>query len=136
MVEIEMQDASADAPAGAANEACMVCGSTSRDLRFVQRGYSVYRCRDCGLEFVWPTPSARALTEHYARNYAVSLDRYAAARDRNAARITELERWQPGRGRLLEVGAAYGHSLALAREMGWNVAGVELADAAARHARE
>ncbi|MBI3154355.1 MAG: class I SAM-dependent methyltransferase [Burkholderiales bacterium] len=131
------------APAGGAaaaapppGSACLVCGSTSRAQRFVQRGYPVYRCLGCGLQFVWPTPTAQELSDHYARNYAVSLERYAAARERNIARIAELERWRPERGRLLEVGAAYGHSLALARDMGWDVAGVELSGAAAAYARE
>lgn len=123
-------------PAAAGDGACLVCGSVRRARRFVQRGYPVYRCLDCGLQYVSPTPSAQQLSEHYARNYAVSLERYAAARERNVARIMELEGWRPERGRLLEIGAAYGHSLSLARERGWDVAGVELSAAAAAYARE
>jgi len=104
--------------------------------RFVQRGYSVRRCGDCGFEYVSPTPSVDELAEYYARTYEVPLERYAAASARNAARIQELERWCPSRGRLLEVGASWGHSLALARERGWDVTGVELSPKAVSYARE
>lgn len=115
---------------------CLVCGGTRSQQRFVYHGYPVLRCLDCGLEYVAPTPSAAELAEHYERNYAVSLELYAAAGERNSARLAELERWCPERGRLLEVGASYGHSLDLARKRGWEVAGIELSSAAAAYARE
>jgi SAM-dependent methyltransferase len=114
---------------------CMVCGGGASRERFVQRGYPVLRCPDCGLEFVAPIPSSAELAAYYDRSYAVPLERYAAAENRNLARITELERWCPTRGRLLELGASYGHSLALARERGWDVVGVELSPTASAHAR-
>jgi len=140
-----MQHSETDAPAGVATRAiasppdrsagCLVCGGTDAKQRFVQRGYAVLRCTDCGLEFVAPTPSPAELAEYYDRSYAVPLDRYAAAGRRNLARIADLERWCPARGRLLELGASYGHSLALARERGWDVVGVELSPTASAHAR-
>ncbi len=103
--------------------------------RFVQRGYAVYRCGDCGFEFVAPTPSSAELAAYYDRSYAVPLERYAAAGERNAARIADVERLCPARGRLLEFGASYGHSLALARDRGWEVTGVELSPTASEYAR-
>jgi len=115
---------------------CLVCGGTDTRQRFVQRGYVVMRCSGCGLEFVDPTPSPAELAEYYDQSYAVPLERYAAAGERNRARIADLERWSPARGRLLEIGASYGHSLALARERGWEVVGVELSPTASAHARE
>jgi SAM-dependent methyltransferase len=114
---------------------CLVCGANAAEQRFVQRGYRVLRCRECGLEFVAPTPSPSELADYYDRSYAVPLERYAAADKRNLARIADLERWCPTRGRLLELGASYGHSLALARERGWDVVGVELSPSASAHAR-
>ena len=114
---------------------CLVCGGTRAELRFVQRGYPVLRCADCGLEFVAPTPSPSELAEYYDRSYAVPLELYAAATERNAARIADLEQWCPARGRLLELGASYGHSLAAARDRGWDVVGVELSPTASAYAR-
>ncbi len=114
---------------------CLVCGGSRTDLRFVQRGYPVLRCADCGLEFVSPTPSTSELAEYYDRSYTVPLEMYAAAGERNAARIADLERWCPTRGRLLEFGASYGHSLVAARDRGWEVVGVELSPTASTYAR-
>ena len=114
---------------------CLVCGGTHAKQRFVQRGYSVLRCADCGLEFVAPTPSPSELADYYDRSYAVPLELYAAASERNAARIADLERWSPARGRLMELGASYGHSLAAARDRGWDVVGVELSPTASTYAR-
>jgi SAM-dependent methyltransferase len=93
------------------------------------------RCADCGLEFVSPTPSPSELAEYYDRSYTVPLEMYAAAGKRNAARIADVERWCPTRGRLLEFGASYGHSLAAARDRGWDVVGVELSPTASKYAR-
>jgi SAM-dependent methyltransferase len=121
---------SAEEPRG-----CLVCGATHAEQRFVQRGYPVLRCADCGLEFVAPIPSPTELAEYYDRSYAVPLELYAAASERNAARIADLERWCPAHGRLLELGASYGHSLALARDRGWEVVGVELSPTASAYAQ-
>jgi len=123
------------APQAAQHPGCLVCGGTRIEQRFVQRGYAVYRCIGCGLEFVAPTPSPSELADYYDQSYAVPLERYAAASQRNIARIADLERWCPERGRLLELGASYGHSLALARERGWDVVGVELSPTASTYAR-
>jgi SAM-dependent methyltransferase len=114
---------------------CLVCGGTELRLRFVQRSYPVYRCESCGLEFVAPIPSTAELAEYYDRSYAVPLEMYAAATARNVARIADLERFCPERGHLLELGASYGHGLALARDRGWKVTGVELSPTASEHAR-
>ena len=119
----------------AASADCLVCGGTQAEQRFVQRGYPVFRCTGCGLEFVAPIPSPSELADYYNRGYAVPLERYAAAGHRNIARIADVERWCPSRGRLLELGASYGHSLALARERGWDPVGVELSPTASAYAR-
>jgi SAM-dependent methyltransferase len=115
---------------------CLVCRSSRIRFHFSVAGYQVFRCLACGFQFVAPTPSEQQLAEYYSHVYAVPLERYAGHTARNDTRIAELERWLPSRGRLLEVGATYGHSLALARARGWHVAGVELAPAASAYARD
>jgi SAM-dependent methyltransferase len=114
---------------------CLVCGS--RDIRehLVVDNYQVVRCNRCGFQFVYPLPTLDALARYYDQSYTVAFERYARNTERNVGRIAGLERWQPGRGRLLEVGASYGHSLAAARARGWQVAGVELSPGASHYAR-
>jgi len=116
--------------------ACLICQSARCRLLYTQNGYQVFRCDVCGFQFVAPTPTVGELARYYDQGYAVPLERYASYSARHQERIAELERWCPERGRLLEVGASYGHSLALARDRGWQVAGVELSPTAARYARE
>ena len=115
---------------------CLICNSTAIDDLYIHNGYQIVRCAVCGFVFVHPTPTPAELAYYYAHNYAVPLERDAGNPARHTARIAGLERWQPQRGRLLEIGASYGHSLVAARRRGWQVAGVELAPAAARYARE
>jgi SAM-dependent methyltransferase len=114
---------------------CLICHSTRIRYRFTENGAQVFRCVTCGFQFVYPTPTLDELARYYDQIYAVPLARYAGNRARNAGHIADLERWQPGCGRLLEVGASYGHSLAAAQARGWQVAGVELSPTAARYAR-
>jgi SAM-dependent methyltransferase len=116
--------------------ACLICQSTQCRPLYAQNGYQVFRCDGCGFQFVAPTPTEEELARYYDQSYAVPLERYASYSARHQERIAELERWRRERGRLLEVGASYGHSLAIARDRGWQVAGVELSPTAARYARE
>jgi SAM-dependent methyltransferase len=115
---------------------CSICHSNRIYPRFTQNGARVFRCAACGFQFVHPTPTPAELARYYDQSYAVPLERYARNSARNAGHIADLERWQPGRGRLLEVGASYGHSLAAARTRGWLPAGVELSPTASRYARQ
>lgn len=85
--------------------------------------------------FVYPRPSLEELAHFYDRSYAVPFARYAANQQRNNERIADLERWQPSRGQLLEVGASYGHSLAIARARGWKVTGIEISPIASAYGR-
>lgn len=115
---------------------CPICNHANLLPLFEVNDHRIVRCELCGFGFVAPRPRPEELARLYAEGYAVPLERYAASRARNEGRIVDLERWSPERGRLLEVGASYGHGLAIARERGWAVAGVELSPAASRHARE
>jgi SAM-dependent methyltransferase len=119
-----------------ARPACPMCAAPQARPNHHIEGYWVYGCPACGFKFVHPTPSSEQLADYYARQYAVPLERYASNSARNESRIIALERVVAGRGRLLEVGASYGHSLAIARQRGWEVAGVELSPTASAYARD
>jgi SAM-dependent methyltransferase len=113
---------------------CAVCGGAYARRRFEKSGYGVYRCRDCGFEYVWPTPAKDELARHYNKAYEVDRDAYRAGLEE--WRIADLERWAPARGRLLEVGASWGYWLEAARQRGWEVAGVEMSGLTSSHARD
>lgn len=118
------------------NPTCQICGSSRTKLAYIQSGYRIVRCCVCGFRFVTPTPSREVLASYYDRSYSVPLERYARVIPTKHGRIERLEYWLPARGRLLEVGASYGHALAQARMRGWQVAGVELSPHASHYAHE
>ena len=115
---------------------CPLCEVARATHILTQNGYQVFRCGSCCFEFVQPVPTREELAGYYDQSYAVPLERYARTIGQKQGRIARLERWQPVRGRLLEVGASYGYALVQARERGWQVVGVELSPTASKHARE
>lgn len=107
---------------------------------------AVVRCAGCGLLRIDPPPSAEALARLYredglVRDYEARCGQAYVSGDLEAApfaarRLATLERLRGGPGRLLDIGAARGVFLDLARSRGWIVTGVELSDGAVRLARE
>lgn len=123
---------------------CPLCGATvSFTLRFVKRGFPIYHCGCCQVLFVWPQPTPDELASLYGADYFRRGNKYCGAeratttdpnRDNDLAKLELLRRYQPD-GRLLDVGCAMGGFLAVAREQGYDVSGVELSAYAANHAR-
>ncbi len=72
-----------------------------------------------------PSRAQRSFAAYYDQSYAVPLERYAAAGKRNAASIAELERWCPGRGRLLEARRFVRPLAGAGARRGWDPVGVE-----------
>lgn len=107
--------------------------------------FTWHRCPTCGLLFLSPRPSLAEIVRYYPDTYtpyrrAIEDERWAIMRwkrRRNLRMFTEgVNRHQPQRGRLLDVGCATGTFLAQMRHFGWQVEGVELSPTAAAYARE
>ncbi len=116
---------------------CYFCGTHDETLRFVDGDYRVVECAHCGLVYVTPRLPPDRLYEMYQSEYWES-DRakdfgyteYLADRElyertyRRRTRTIRRHRGQPGR--VLDVGCAAGFFLAVMREQGWDVAGLEI----------
>ncbi|MFO7655396.1 MAG: class I SAM-dependent methyltransferase [Candidatus Krumholzibacteriia bacterium] len=146
--------AGADAGSAAGNAAGAAAGSAAgagarahRGPVLAERdGRRVIDCVACGFRHVDPLPTPEELQLLYAREFYE--DRHAGyiashERDREWWRITHqalyerLERLLGGApGRICDVGSGPGLFLALGRERGWDVVGVEPGHAAAQHARD
>jgi SAM-dependent methyltransferase len=90
----------------------------------------VYRCRGCGLAFLWPPPTAEDLEPVYASYYR---ENNAALHPLTQASYKKVLEWlegQDGPGRLLDVGCGAGQFLEVASEGGWKVEGTEVSVAA------
>src|SRR3989344_2020238 len=111
---------------------CPVCGAWSHDVFARKSGYALYSCRACGLTFVHPIPdSAGVYGEDYfsgARGGFGYVD-YDADKEPMAPvfekYLRRIARYGTGR-RILDVGAATGFFLDIARRAGFDAYGVEL----------
>ena len=122
-------------------DGCPVCDSTQRSVVALENQLQVVRCGHCGHAYVWPVPSAAALSAIYAGEYylgahgSLGFRDYgglAAARRRMFSRhLDRIERLRPA-GRVLDVGCATGDFLMSARARGWDPIGVDPSPAAAQ----
>ena len=121
---------------------CAICGGASVRLHLLKNGFSIVRCRTDGLLFVSPRPAE--LKGYYDSRYYhggvpgvyESYEVHAARmEDEWSERLSILDGAGDGSRRLLDVGAATGNFLALARRKGWQVRGIDLSDWAAAEAR-
>lgn len=135
---------------------CMVCGSNrgvlDEDFTRIANplsGRPIVRCTDCGLGFQHPKPSLEELlalyaSPEYAAVYAAhDSSPYVLGEGQPAAFIAErlavmesLAPTGPKARRMLDIGAATGAFLRVARDRGWAVQGLELGEESSRIARE
>ena len=121
---------------------CPGCLGNSTKLHVVKNSYPIHRCSNCELLFVHPQPSKEELGKLYSASYFSRGNKYAAALDPkhdpnwlNDQRKAELVKRWCSSGTLLDVGCALGGFLAVAKEQGFQVEGVEIVEYAAEQAR-
>jgi len=124
---------------------CELCGGG--DSRVLYPALPLIRqCRECGLIFHYPQPSENELKELYGEDYFISkhsaesgYDNYLRDEEnisRTAAkRLAYIEKYQPDKGRLLEIGCATGFFLKTALSRGWDCEGIEFSGFASAYAR-
>jgi SAM-dependent methyltransferase len=108
--------------------------------------FAAVDCRLCGFTHVLPLPSTEELNrvyadEYYSKEKPFYIERYQEDKDWwngvYAERYERLEQYLPReQRRMLDVGSGPGLFLALGRERGWLVKGIEPSSQAARYSRE
>ncbi len=128
---------------------CGMCGAHDEQLlhrKQVSSGteFSVVRCRACGLVYVNPRLQEDEVARIYhdpgyfsrAADSTTGYSHYTADKDLHVlffrGQLQTLEALM-GKGRLLDVGCAYGFLLEEAARRGWQPQGVEVSTEAARH---
>jgi len=88
--------------------------------------WTFHSCRDCGFVFANPVPDGEAIGRFYASLADDEYSQEGEGRGRNFTRILKrLGRFVPPGSSLLDVGAASGIFLDLARQAGFRVSGIE-----------
>jgi len=114
---------------------CLVCHE--RSFHVGDKGqYPFYRCQACSLLFVWPLPSDNL--DIYSQSYFAGAEQgfgYIDYDQDKAPMTSTFEKYldllaqrHPSQGSLLDVGAATGFFLELARRRQWKTCGVEPSD--------
>jgi SAM-dependent methyltransferase len=113
--------------------ACNLCGADDAKLLYRQRDerlrvdeieWNLVQCRRCGLGYLNPRPTREEVTVYYPETYF-------ADRAHMADRYRREASYVPGDGgRLLDVGTARGDFLAVMRDRGWDVTGIEFSQGA------
>jgi 2-polyprenyl-3-methyl-5-hydroxy-6-metoxy-1,4-benzoquinol methylase len=108
--------------------ACNLCGADDARPLFRLRDYrlrvddidwNAVRCRRCGLGYLNPRPAPDEIGRYYP-------ERYFSHRGEQMERYVRQAAYVPKSGRdLLDIGTARGDFLAVMRDRGWNVAGIE-----------
>ena len=121
---------------------CPACGRpTPQRYLYSKHGCDIFKCRECGLgrsetsEF---DPARYYTKDYFSGQHADGYGDYLGSEGvlrREFARMVDVIRQYCAGGRLIELGCAYGFFLKEARRY-FDVAGIELADDAAAHARQ
>jgi SAM-dependent methyltransferase len=114
-------------PQSSKADACPVCVSARVQLLKSNRGYSLARCRDCGL--LWDSKFDHEPVALYDQKYFIGGNPergyadYSSAMEVNRLtfrrRLKVVEGLAGTKGRVLDVGCALGDFLVEARKMGW-----------------
>jgi 2-polyprenyl-3-methyl-5-hydroxy-6-metoxy-1,4-benzoquinol methylase len=108
-----------------------MCGIEPVPFAVDFQGFTVCRCRGCGLEFVSPRLtfeelSAKVYSDNYLPKRGDANWRSAEAKHTFTQQLTNFERLVGGPKSLLDIGCGNGAFLDLAREHGWKIAGVDI----------
>ena len=111
-----------------------LCSSPARFLG-KKNSFDVYRCSDCETYFPWPIPNQEETLEIYGQDYFCGATGGSGYIDYDRDKqpmvpafqqyLNRIEHYRPTRGTLLDIGAATGFFLKLAKARKWDVRGVE-----------
>ena len=122
------------------NTCLLGCNSGTRPLALAGVGSQYLQCEECGLAFVRHQPAASSLEPQYLEDSSSTVSYYQATAPADRLtfrrRLRLMAKFQPDRGRLLDVGCSIGTLMSVAREMDWEVEGLEPNPKAANLARK
>ena len=118
--------------------ACPLCGGREDDPALIKEGFTIVRCRACGLLYVNPRLPVADLEQLYSDQVISPASYYVRteAQDERsfADRVALIERWRKP-GRLLDLGCGPGTFSIAARARGWTTVGLDINATSVAHCR-
>lgn len=125
-------------------EKCIFCGSTNRKFLFSIKNYNLFQCKNCNVVSFSPLPSNFDINNYY-NNY---LEKYGNKflienkkilrykKEQWQKRIKLLNKFLKPPATLLDIGCSTGLFLSTAKELGYDVRGIEISKKETEIARE
>src|SRR5215468_2516654 len=125
--------------------ACGICQGAASPLG-KKRQFDMYSCDSCGTYFPWPLPTEEQTLELYGEDYFCGAQKGPGYVDYDRDKqpmvpafqryLDRIEHYRPHKGTMLDIGAATGFFLKIARARGWEVVGVEPSEHASGKGRD
>jgi SAM-dependent methyltransferase len=116
---------------------CNSCGNDKSEQLLAMHGTAYHRCLECSL--IYARPMAKNLTDINEQNYQEGLDKYAEKAEKqriqNHKRLRIFDKYRKT-NLFLEIGCNTGIVILAARDLKWDVKGVDISIAASEYARE
>lgn len=112
---------------------CCVCNNNQKDkfdLRHSGLNYQVYECGSCGFYFIPPFFRKQVQYTQYkdeSVSKAVRAGNNWVKIQRHKLRMKFIKKFIP-KGKLFDLGAGWGHFMLAAKEMGYEVSGIEISE--------
>jgi len=112
-------------------ETCLLCGASNGSFAlYCQKdGYSIVRCRDCGLIFVNPRDDREQIARQYEEDMNSPIGYFLNSANEDAKIFKKRLNWIESiasKGRLLDIGCNVGTYMEIARDRGWSVTGIDV----------
>jgi 2-polyprenyl-3-methyl-5-hydroxy-6-metoxy-1,4-benzoquinol methylase len=120
--------------------ACVICGSVAFQFLSEKNNYRIERCSVCDLVQVTNMPAlekgeqGQDFYEDYYKDAVSKCEKSFEDMGINQKKLDQIEKGIRKKGKLLDVGCAFGFFLDVARQRGWTVAGIEISEYAAEYA--
>jgi len=122
---------------------CILCNSSNRTILIQIGDWNIYKCADCGLDFLDPRLDQDELQDLYRNDYfsshydeALKIDSPEMKRriSQEKHRI-KLFRGLKRHGKVLDIGCGMGYFLHIGRIYGYEVEGIDVSDDSASYVR-
>ncbi len=121
------------------NTNCNLCKSNNYKIIFKKEGFNIVGCKNCGLKYVNPRLTQKALVESYNANKISPVpyykEHYEEDKQTFRKRVNIIKKYK-SKGKLLDIGCSIGTFLEVTKEEGYDCYGVDVNKQAISEARK